>query len=136
MAHWRQDQRFAPMPAWLLEIVEPVLADIQRPHPIELLIGFQAPRTLWLSEPGERGVAGFEPWDEGEPETSLRVTRTIEFADWLQEQFLFESRGAWAQARPACPGHSHPASPMEIDGEAWWGCPYESRPIVPIGQFS
>jgi hypothetical protein len=136
MGLWRQDPRFAPLPGWLLEVVEPVLSDVQQPTPIELMIGFQAPRTLWLSEPGERGVAGFEPWDEGDPERSPRVIRVIEFADWIQEQFLFESSGAWGQARPACPGHSHPASAVEVDGEAWWGCPYEDRPIAPIGKLT
>lgn len=136
MGHWRQDLRFEPMPAWLLEVVEPVLDDVQQPTPIELVIGFQAPRTLWLSEPGERGVAGFEPWDDGDPQALPRVMRLIEFADWIQEHFLFESRGAGAQPRPACPGHSHPASPTAIDGEAWWICPYEGRPIAPIGQLN
>jgi hypothetical protein len=135
MGNWRQDPRFAPMPAWLLEVVEPVLADVQQPTAIDLLIGFQAPRTLWLSEPGDHGVDGFEPWDDGKPGTLPLVTRVIEFADWIQEYFLFESRGSWAQARPACPGHSHPASPMEIDGDAWWGCPYEDRAIAPIGRL-
>jgi len=134
MGLWRQDQRFAPIPAWLLEIVEPVLADVQQPTPIELLMGFQAPCTLWLSEPGDPGVDGFVPWDEA-ADTSPAVVRVIEFADWLQEQFLFESRSAWGQARPACPGHTHPASATEIDGEAWWACPYESRPIAPIGRL-
>ena len=30
---------------------------------------------------------------------------------------------AWAEARPACPGHRHPALAQVLDGEAWWTCP-------------
>jgi hypothetical protein len=33
-------------------------------------------------------------------------------------------------------GHPHPAVPViGEDGQAWWVCPSEQRPIAPIGQL-
>jgi hypothetical protein len=47
-----------------------------------------------------------------------------------------ELHGAWAEARPACPGHPHPAVPLELDGQAWWMCPRDERRIARIGEHA
>jgi hypothetical protein len=59
------------------------------------------------------------------------------FADYLQEQFFPETRGGWGQARPACPGHPHPATPSwdEQTDTAWWQCPSTGRDIARIGHY-
>ena len=53
----------------------------------------------------------------------------------LQEYFFCESDGAWAQARPECPGHPHPAVPELIDGESWWVCLTEGHPVARFGEL-
>jgi len=59
----------------------------------------------------------------------------VHIADHLQEQFFPESRGAWGEARPECPAHTHPAAPALSDGEAWWVCPFDGRRLGLIGQL-
>jgi hypothetical protein len=127
---WKADERFEPVPDALRELLDLVLPDLQRPTAIEVLVGFEASRgVLWFSEPGVDGRAGFMLSAEGWSE------RVLEFADWLQEQFFLESLGAWGEARPACPGHPHPARAEEIDGEAWWVCPGDGHEIALVGRF-
>jgi hypothetical protein len=110
--------------------VEAALADLQQPIAIDVHVGFEpASGVLWLSEPGERGGSGFQALDE------RGVYLLVVFADWLQQQFFLESRGAWGEARPACPGHPHPAHAHEVNGEAWWLCPVDGRQVAMIGRF-
>lgn len=131
VASWSRDVLFGPVPDWLSAPVDAALADLQQPTPIEVRLGFDpSTHTLWVSETGERGRAGFCA-EGGESDVELLV----EFADWVQEQFFVETRGAWAQARPACPGHSHPAQAVEIAGEAWWVCPVDGRRLGMIGRL-
>jgi hypothetical protein len=59
----------------------------------------------------------------------------VAFADLLQDQVFPESRGAWGEARPSCPGHHHPAEPTVLDGEAWWICPETSQRLSIIGSY-
>jgi hypothetical protein len=54
-------------------------------------------------------------------------------ADYLQEQFFPETRAAWAQARPGCPGHGHPATARLIDGDAWWTCQQDGHALASFG---
>ena len=42
---------------------------------------------------------------------------------------------AWAQPRPECPGHPHPAVPELIDGESWWVCLTEGHPVARFGEL-
>jgi hypothetical protein len=60
----------------------------------------------------------------------------FELADGLQEQFFPESFGAWGQARPACPGHTHPAEPTVIAAVACWVCPSTGEVLGPIGAYA
>jgi hypothetical protein len=59
----------------------------------------------------------------------------VALAEGLQEHFP-ELRKAWGQARPQCPGHSHPMTPVERGRAAWWACPADGRRIAPIGTLS
>ncbi len=106
------------------------MADLQQPTPVDVLVGFEpSTQMLWVSEAGS-SAAGFAPHGD---ETGVQLL--VSLADYLQEQFFPETRGAWGQARPACPGHPHPAQADEIDGEAWWICPVDGRRIARIGRL-
>jgi hypothetical protein len=56
----------------------------------------------------------------------------VRLAGQMQD-FFHESAGAWGEARPPCPGHSHPARPEVLDGGAWWTCPADGRRIARVG---
>ena len=119
-----------PVPGWLSDVADAALADLQRPTPIDLGLGYESGSgILWVSEAGERGRSGFGPWRKA-PDAELLVA----LADWLQEQ-VSETRGAWREARPECPGHPHPAQAALIEGKAWWVCPVDGRQIAAIGRI-
>ncbi len=44
-----------------------------------------------------------------------------------------ETRSGWGQARPACPGHPHPATPSwdEQTDTAWWQAPQQAVTSLP-----
>ena len=124
-----------PVPDWLMrEVLEPVLGDLQRPRPIELVVELE-PRDqgglVWFSERGQQGSFGLGVPDPATPRAALLA----EWADQLQEQFFPETHGAWGEARPQCPGHPHPAQAIESDDEAWWVCPTDGGPITRIGHL-
>jgi hypothetical protein len=134
MPLWRSDERLGPLPDWFSDILDVVLSDFQQPAVIDLGVGYDAARQMVVfSEPGETSSAGF-----GAPATHTRspdAEEIVEVAFWLQDQFFPETRGAWGEPRPRCPGHAHPMAPVEIDGEAWWTCPVDDRAVVRIGAF-
>jgi hypothetical protein len=134
MPLWVSDERFGPPPERLNDILEVVLPDFQQPSVIDLRVGYDAASGIaWFSEPGDDGRAGFGASD---PRTGPPGAQDlVEVADWLQEQFFPETRGAWGEPRPRCPGHAHPMAPAKIDSEAWWACPVEDRAVVRIGAF-
>ena len=126
-------------PSWLRDEVETVLADLQHPRAIALdvLYGRERARgeTCWavyIRESGELGGVSFtiEPEEQG----AILLAR---LADYLQEQFFPETRGAWGEARPACPGHAHPAvaSFDEDTDVAWWSCPSTGADLIQIGHY-
>lgn len=117
------------MPKVLGEIVDMVLLDFQQDSPIEICLSFEGPGTLWVSEASDPRRSGFRPVSE------QRVDLLIEFATWLQDQFFPETRQAWGQSRPACPGHPHPAQAVRIGDDAWWICPIDRHQISPIGKY-
>jgi hypothetical protein len=124
-----------PLPEWLSDAVSLALLDLQRPQPVKLLLGYElggdGESMLWVAEEGEPGSAGCWLGLMGRG-----VELVVSLADWFQEQFFLESRGAWGQARPQCPGHPHPAQAGLIDGEAWWTCPADGRRIALFGQLT
>lgn len=133
MALWRRDERFEEVPEWLRELLEVVLADFQKPTMIDLLVGRDERGVVWFSEPGESGRAGFGAAGDGPGSASIEWL--VDVAYWLQDQVFPETKGAWGEPRPRCPGHSHPMVPEVRDGEAWWACPRDGRAVFRVGQF-
>jgi hypothetical protein len=130
MPNWRREPTFPNVPDWLRDALQAVLHDMQQPHPIEIVVGYEpATNTLRFSEQGQAGMSFYEAEETG-------VLLTVDLADFLQDQFFDQAAGAWGQARPACPGHPHPVSPEEVDGDAWWVCPASGARIARIGEFS
>jgi len=124
-----------PVPDWFMqEVLEPILGDLQRPRPIDVIVELEPRDTgglVWFSERGQPGSFGLGLPDPATPRAALLAG----CADQLQEQFFPETHGAWGEARPECSGHPHPAQAIERDGEAWWVCPTDGRPLAPIGHL-
>jgi hypothetical protein len=125
---WTQDPRFDRLPKWLIGAVDATLADLQCPTPVPIELGYETTAgILWVSERGERTQYGYEPRD-------LRdIQLLVDLAEWLAEQFVSETRAAWGEPRPPCPGHPHPAVTDERDGQAW--CPATERPVSRVGSL-
>ncbi len=160
MAVWGPDPRYDEPPPELRELVDLVLGDLQGHEPIAVQVGWdpsyvsagaavpgrEEPPSPYLmfSEPGLRGGVGWTPdapgagvggdreW--GDHFTSGELA--VGLADYLQEQFFPESWAAWGQARPRCPGHSHPAEPRLIDDDAWWTCPRDGHRVARFGRLT
>lgn len=120
------------VPDWIREAMERCLHDMQQPSPIDLRLEWSdddALLQLWESGPdGSGGGFSFSHAQAG-PELVDAI------AHFLQDQIFWESRGAWAEARPMCPGHSHPATPKVLDDQAWWVCPESAKPLTIIGSY-
>jgi hypothetical protein len=115
-------------PPHVLQAFERALRDLQGADPIDLRVRGYESGYLYVQEAGERDVTGL--WiEEDEPFESL----VVRLADQLQEQVFPESRAAWGQARPPCPGHSHPARAELVGDQALWICPASERPLGRIG---
>lgn len=135
------------MPEWYRrDILEPVLRDLQHPDSVDLVVELEGQEPIPTPDHGpmgsgvhvmfrERGRQG--SFGVGLPRPGGSVAETqVWLADQLQEQFFPETRGAWGQARPECPGHPHPAQPVVHAGEAWWECPETHGRIGRIGELA
>jgi hypothetical protein len=90
--------------------------------------GWGSGGTVWLQEPGDAlGLMGVHVARGGFGEVAVAL------ADGLQDE-LVESRGGWGEARPACPGHGHPAAAGLEGRSAWWWCPVTGRRLRRIGK--
>jgi hypothetical protein len=122
-----------PTPARIVTALTTVLADLQPPDPVPLAFGWswgaddELP-TLWIQETTDDSITGFS-FPHSEHETLLE-----RFAEQLQDG-LSEGSGAWAEPRPRCPGHPHPASVAARRGTAWWRCPADGRWLARVGSF-
>jgi hypothetical protein len=117
-----------PAPAHVLEAFRRALGDLQADAPIEVRVrGLEGDRLI-VQEAGEPDSAGLWIPPDDAPEELV-----VSLADQLQEQVFPESRGAWGQARPPCPGHAHPARAELVDDVAMWVCPDTERPLARIG---
>jgi hypothetical protein len=124
-----------PVPEWFMhEVLDPVLSDLQQPHPVDLELRFEPRGDGGLVRFRERGEPGSFGLGIGRQSAS-RELLMVQFADQLQEQFFPETRAAWGEARPTCPGHPHPATPVLLDDQAWWACPVDQSRIARIGQL-
>jgi hypothetical protein len=114
-----REQHPNPVPEAVWQVIEPALIDLQRPRAVELEFGFNRRLdglVVWVGERGETGSAGWWLSDE----VNRPVEWLVSWANWLQEQVFAEATGAWGEARPACPGHRHPPTVVELDEAAWW----------------
>jgi hypothetical protein len=137
------DRHFEAVPAWFMQaVLEPVLADLQRPQPVDFElkpVDFELKfkpvgNGGWVhfQERGSTGSAALGISRRSTP----RASTLVSWADWLQEQVFPETQGAWGEARPECPGHPHPASPVELDDDAWWVCPGDRHRVGKIGELT
>jgi hypothetical protein len=125
-------QRWEQVPDWVREAVERCLHDLQQPSVVELRLEWStgaAGDYLMLWEPDGSG-SGFSVFD-----AEAGAEFDVSLADFLQDQVFPESREAWGEARPACPGHQHPATPTVVDGDAWWVCPTAGTRLSVIGAY-
>lgn len=159
MVVWQPDPRYQEPPSALRDLVDLVLGDLQASEPIPVQVGWhpnyvspgsavlgcEDPPTPYLmfSEPGPWGGVGWTPAAPGaggeDREWGDEFTpaeMAVGLADYLQEQFFPEAAAAWGQARPLCPGHSHPAEPRLIDGDAWWTCPRDGHEVARFGALA
>lgn len=124
-----------PPPDWLAGPLNTVLADFQGDDPIAIDVRYAATPdgspAIFVAEAGQTGYSSFAIG--GDPRGAELL---FEIAFGLQEQVFPELYASWGQARPECPGHPHPADPLVIDGEAWWVCPRDGRPLRRIGERS
>jgi hypothetical protein len=131
--------RWVDFPDWLRPAVDAVVRDMQDPTPLLL-------KAWWCSPPDETegwGIVRFTHADseicefqipvvpQQASETELLLTIAAELPSAVSQ--LPQSR---VQARPVCPGHSHPAMPVERDGAAWWACPRDGTLIGKIGTLN
>jgi hypothetical protein len=127
---WDRDPLLDPVPDRFVGVLELVLGDLQRPEPLALLCGWDG-LYVQIREPHRRGGHGWGP----SVESLSFAEMAVDMADGVQEQFLWESDGAWAEPRPECSGHPHPALAELIDGEPWWVCPVEGHSIARFGEL-
>jgi hypothetical protein len=124
------------LPEWLEGPVRAVLHDLQQPTEVPIKVRYRedpstGERQLMLSERPGGFMAGLSLGD-----TCDGVELTCLIAEQLQDQFFVESQAAWGEARPACPGHAHPAQAEVLDdGQAWWICPQNRRQVARIGEL-
>jgi hypothetical protein len=134
------------MPAWQREAIDPVVHDVWTGRLATLCFSYEPGARhpvftsddepdhepiLWAWVDGEQGASGTALAPRASP-----AERVVQLAGWLQEQVIWESDAAWAEASPPCPGHHHPARPELSGGEAWWTCPNGGRKIARIGQLA
>jgi hypothetical protein len=122
---------FGSLPDWLVEPVETALHDLQGDAPVDVRLGYTEldEGTLWIQEQGSEAILG----------VGLRGDRgallVAHIADQLQEQFFPETRAAWGEPRPLCPGHTHQARAAVMGHEPWWTCPRDGARVGRIGEL-
>jgi hypothetical protein len=127
--------QFESWPLWLSDAVRRVLVDMQQPTPVPLTMGWSLRAgTQWWVWAGEGPQVTVGRWLIPGPSDIPGLT--VLFALWLQEEVLRETDAAWGEARPACPGHLHPAQPYVLDEQAWWICPESRTRLARIGELA
>lgn len=126
------------LPDWLAPRTHAVLDDIQGGDPVPGLRVFATKATgteallVGLFEPdgqgGLRGGGGGTTFTQDTDPVQVLIT----IAEILQDK-CSETCGGWAQARPPCPYHPHPARPAVRGGEAWWICERREERLYRVG---
>ena len=123
-------ERWTDLPAWLAGPAYAVLADLQGAQAIPNITLYATP-----AEELDGVVLGLFEGRQGGGRLVSRSLESVELlceiADILQDE-LAQTAGGWAQSRPPCPHHSHPARPGGHAGEAWW-CPLLDEPLYRLG---
>jgi hypothetical protein len=109
------------------ELIERALRDLQGDDPIDLRVRLKGDRLV---------VQEFDRTEIWLPDDEDPESLVWRIADQLQEQVFPETRAAWGQARPPCPGHPHPASAELVGGRAMWVCPSSGQPLARIGDYA
>jgi hypothetical protein len=124
-----------PLPDWLEQPVQAVLQDFQPPVPVDIGLSYAMPlRGDGCGALIVEARGAHRSWSSCGIPTDLRGAELlVAIADGLQEQVFPEQYATWGEARPACPGHPHPADPRLVADEAWWICPRDGRRIKRIG---
>jgi hypothetical protein len=128
------ERKFVELPAPLRPAVDAVLADMQLPRAVPLTV-----RYYDIEETEDWGCVSFvEPdgssFGFGVVWSAPRSELLVALAEGMQENFS-EMEAAWGEARPPCPGHGHPLSPVARDGIAWWDCPATGEAVARIGSL-
>lgn len=125
-----------PVPEPLAGIASAVLDDFNYPDPLRLTLGCR-PLDGFDEDVLELTVADSDDgtWFGFDVTVSdSRANLMVQIAGRIQEN-VSELRDSWGEARPPCPGHPHPAYPVELDGEAWWVCPSTKARIARVGSY-
>jgi hypothetical protein len=122
-------------PAWLAELVDAVMNDIQggeRLSGLRLVVIEEDPANFGIGITehggGSVGAGSREMIGPATPRAQALVT----LAEALQEKCA-ETRAGWGQSRPPCPYHPHPLRAESRDGEAWWSCQQRDEAVYRIG---
>ncbi len=126
-----------PVPEPLAGIALAVLGDFDYPTPLGLELGYlplegfdEGFVELTVTDPADGTMFGF-----GITVSASRANLTVQIAFGIQEH-VSELRRTWGDARPPCPGDTHPADAVELDGEAWWVCPSIKTRIARVGSYA
>jgi len=128
------------LPDWLKPLVEAVIGDMQVPTPLALEAKYGPPSrgsddwgSAIVSDPGDPDACLVEvpevPRQGREADVLLALAKEL-------PSYISELSHSWGQARPVCPGHLHPPSPVEREGTAWWVCPRDGTLLGRIGTLS
>jgi hypothetical protein len=123
-------QRSDSLPAWVHDAVARCLHDMQQPTAVDLRLALSDDGEYLVFRESDGSGSGFYLMND-----QRGADLVVSLADFLQEQVFPETREAWGEARPACPGHQHPAAPSVVRGEAWWLCPDTNRQLSIIGAY-
>ena len=125
------------LPAWLRPAVEAVLADMEEPTPLMLYVSYSpnADPEYWGDVRFTDGAGDSFEFEVPEvPTEGSELDLLIKLAEEVP-YYVSELRQSWGQARPACPGHTHGACPVEHDEVAWWACPVDGSLLGRIGSL-
>jgi hypothetical protein len=122
----RRQSEHKPLPRRVAEGAEGVLNDLQGNDPITISLSYRPDVGGVIVTVAECSYGfGIDP---GAPSAEMLVA----LAEGIQEH-LPECPAAWGEARPACPGHPHPAVAKLVGDSAYWVCPNDGHRLGLIG---
>ena len=122
-----------PLPEWLELWIVAVVGDLQGDDPVDFRLGlveYIGIRAVWYLEDDGSGQQIYSEEELAFAPQGSSFYRDV-IAERLQEAFI-ESDAAYAQPRPQCPGHPHPADYVEGGS---WRCPATGASLGPVGRL-